>query len=679
MIIIKIKDSIKFLKTVGPKREQLFHKLGIYTIKDLLLYYPRRYEDSSKIIKVKDARIGEKCTFKLRIISKLQSRKIRKGLSLISFLAEDETGEAELSFFNAFYLNSQIKIGSTYLVYGKANIFRGRVSISSPEIEEVNKVKKLGKISPIYNLTEGLNNNSFENLMSQVLDKNLFKENIPKDILEKYSFIGKNEAIQNIHHPKSRKSYIHARQRLIYEELFLFELSILKNKFQNQRRDAIKFEIKDEVYDFIKTLPFELTDGQKSVLNEVFDDMKSGKSINRLIQGDVGSGKTIISIIIMYLAYLNGYQSAIMAPTEILAKQHFESFVSLLEPLGVRVSLLIGSTSNKAKMDILDNLEMGAIDILIGTHSLIEEDVKFNKLGVNVIDEQHRFGVIQRNRLQNKNKDAATIIMSATPIPRSLSLVLYADLDISVIKTMPKGRKKIETIAINESMEERSLEFIKKEMDKGRQAYVICSLIEENEDYENLQSVEEVYSKLKDCYSGYNIALLHGKMKTDEKNKIMDDFSKGEINLLVSTTVVEVGVNVPNATVMMIYNAERFGLSTLHQLRGRVGRGEHQSYCILYNLSKSEISWERMKIMSESNDGFYIANKDLELRGFGDILGTRQSGMPNLRLADPFKDTEILKYASSDVKSILEQDPNLESEKYSYLNKEISDFYSDLN
>ena len=677
--MLNLSDSINNLKGIGPKREKLFHKLGIYSVKDLLLYYPRRYEDSSKIVKISEAKIGEKNAFKVRILSKLQNRRIRKGLTLTSFLAEDESGEVELSFFNAFYLNSLIKIGGEYLVYGKADFFRGRVSLSSPEIEDIHKLKKLGKISPIYNLTEGLNNFVFENLINQVIDLNLFEENLPEEILEKYSFIGKNDAIRAIHYPKSRKNYIMARQRLIYEELFLFELSILKNKFQNQRRDAIKFEIKDEIYDFINKLPFKLTEGQGQVVDEIFDDMKKGKAINRLIQGDVGSGKTIIAIIIMYLAYLNGYQSSIMAPTEILAKQHFESFVDLLEPLGVKVALLIGSTTKSAKRDILDNLEMGSIDILIGTHALIEENVVFNRLGVNVIDEQHRFGVVQRNMLQNKNVDAATLVMSATPIPRSLSLVLYADLDISVIKTMPKGRKPIKTIAINENMLEKSLAFIKSELEKGRQAYVICSLIEENEDYDNLQAVEKVYEDLSKYFIDFRVGLLHGKMKAEEKNKIMNEFADNKINLLVSTTVVEVGVNVPNASVIMIYNAERFGLSTLHQLRGRVGRGAHQSYCILYNLSKSEISWERMKIMTDSNDGFYIANKDLELRGFGDILGTRQSGMPNLRLADPFRDETILKYAADDVKEILEVDPDLESKKYFYLNREISDFYSDLN
>lgn len=676
---MNLSDPIKNLKGIGPKRAELFHKLGIYTIEDLLHFYPRRYEDSSKVTRVSEAKIGEKNTFRVRILSKLQNRRIRKGLTLTSFLAEDESGEVELSFFNAFYLHNKILPGRCYLVYGKADYFRGRVTMSSPEIEEVDNLKKLGKISPIYNLTEGLNNFVFEKVVEQVIGENLFRENLPGEILEKYSLLGKNDAIRAIHFPKSRKNYIHARERLIYEELFLFELSILKNKVQNERRDAIKFEIKDQVFDFINKLPFKLTEGQDTVIKEIFSDMKEGKAINRLIQGDVGSGKTIIAIIIMYLAYLNGYQSSIMAPTEILAKQHFESFVELLEPLGIKVGLLIGSTSKKAKRDILDNLEMGSIDILIGTHALIEENVVFKKLGVNVIDEQHRFGVVQRNMLQNKNKDAATLVMSATPIPRSLSLVLYADLDVSIIKSMPKGRKPIKTIAINENMLEKSLAFIKKELAEGRQAYVICSLIEENQDYENLQAVEKVYEELSQYFSDFNLGLLHGKMKAEEKNQVMNDFAENKINLLVSTTVVEVGVNVPNASVIMIYNAERFGLSTLHQLRGRVGRGDQQSYCILYNLSKSEISWERMKIMTDSNDGFYIANKDLELRGFGDILGTRQSGMPNLRLADPFRDETILKYAAEDVKKILGEDPNLEGEKYSYLNKEITEFYSDLN
>lgn len=676
---MNLSDKVSVLKQVGGKRASLFHKLDIYTIKDLLLFYPRRYEDSSRILKVKDAIPGSKDTFKLKIIAKLQDRNIRRGLDILSYLAEDETGEAEITFFNSRFLRSQIKIGDTYLFYGKVDYFKGRVSISSPEFEPINRVKNLGKITPIYKLTNGLFNKNIENSIDQVINLNLFNENLPSDIREKYKLIRKNESIKNIHYPKDRKSYIEARQRLIFEELFLFELSILKNKVQNKEADSIKFNLDERIFDFIKNLPFKLTDGQQNVVNELFRDMNEGRTINRLIQGDVGSGKTIVAIIIMYLAYLNGYQSTIMAPTEILAKQHLESFRELLEPLGLKVRLIVGSTPKKVKDDILSNLEIGAIDILIGTHALIEENIKFKNLGLNVIDEQHRFGVVQRNLLKNKNKKAASIIMSATPIPRSLSLVLYADLDISIIDTMPVGRKPVKTLAINESMLDRSKAFIKSEMDKGHQAYVICSLIEDNEEFQNLQSVEKVYADLSKYFKDYNLALIHGKMSPSEKNKIMEDFANNKINLLVSTTVVEVGVNVPNATVMMIYNAERFGLSTLHQLRGRVGRGSDQAYCILYNLSSSENSWQRMKIMQESNDGFYIAKKDLEMRGFGDIFGTRQSGIPNLRLADPFRDKEILKYAAYEAKKILSEDKFLESKKYSYLNNEILDFYADLN
>ncbi|MET3617381.1 ATP-dependent DNA helicase RecG [Peptoniphilus olsenii] len=676
---MNLNDKVTKLKQVGPKRANLYHKLDIYTIKDLLMYYPRRYEDSSRILKLNQGIMGNKNTFKLKIIAKLQDRNIRRGLNILSYLAEDETGEAEITFFNARYFRSQIKVGKTYLFYGKSEFFKGRLTLTSPEFEPVENVKKLGKISPIYKLTNGIFNNNIEYSVSQVINLNLFEENLPKYIRDKYRLIEKNEAIKNIHYPKSRSAYISARQRLIFEELFLFELSILKNKVQKKDAESIKFNLDDRIFSFIENLPFNLTLGQQKVVEEIFEDMRNGRTINRLIQGDVGSGKTIVAIIIMYLAYLNGFQSTIMAPTEILAKQHLESFTELLEPLGVKVALIVGSTPKRVKNDILTNLEIGAIDILIGTHALIEENVKFKKLGLNVIDEQHRFGVVQRNLLQNKDKDAATLVMSATPIPRSLSLVMYADLDVSIINTMPVGRKPVKTLAINENMLYKSKQFIKSELEKGHQAYVICSLIEDNEEFQNLQSVEKVYSDLSKFFSNYNLALIHGKMKPEEKNKIMDDFSQNKINLLVSTTVVEVGVNVPNATVMMVYNAERFGLSTLHQLRGRVGRGDAQAYCILYNLSDSENSWQRMQIMQDSTDGFYIAQKDLEMRGFGDIFGIRQSGIPNLRLADPIRDKEILRYAALEAKNILSKDKFLNTDEYSYLNNEILDFYRDLN
>lgn len=674
---MNIDDNIKNLKSVGPKRLKLLNNIGIFSIKDLLYFYPRRYEDSSKILKLSEGIIGEKATFRCRILSLLDNRNIRRGLSITSFLIEDDSAEAKLIFFNNRFIKNTIDFGETYLIYGKYERFRGRIQLTSPEIEKVDNIRNLGRIRGIYNQTKGLTNNNIDYLIDQVIDKNLFEECIPNDLIKKYSLIDKNKAIKNIHRPENRKSYALSKQRLVYEELLFFELSILSMQNKNNSSHGIKFNIPNKIYEFINNLPYKLTSGQEKVLKDITGDMQNGKSVNRLIQGDVGSGKTIVSIILSLVAVLNGYQCAIMAPTEILAKQHFENFNSLLEDYGVRIKLLVGSTSSKVKKEILTNTANGLIDILIGTHSLIEDDVKFFNLGLNVIDEQHRFGVIQRSKLRYKNDKACNIIMSATPIPRTLSLILYADLDISIIDTMPGGRKNIKTLAINSSQVNEALTFIEKELNAGHQAYVICSLIEDNEDFENLESVEKVFKDLKKFFKNYKLALLHGRLSTDEKNKVMEDFKNRKIDLIVSTTVIEVGINVANATVMMIYNAERFGLSTLHQLRGRVGRGDAQSYCILFNNSKSEISWRRMKIMTDSTDGFYIANKDLELRGFGDILGVRQSGIPNLRLANPLKDQKILSYASTDAKNILKEDIDLTG-KYKNLKKFVDEFQENM-
>lgn len=674
---MNIDDNIKNLKSVGPKRLKLLNNIGIFSIKDLLYFYPRRYEDSSKILKLSEGIIGEKATFRCRILSLLDNRNIRRGLSITSFLIEDDSAEAKLIFFNNRFIKNTIDFGETYLIYGKYERFRGRIQLTSPEIEKVDNIRNLGRIRGIYNQTKGLTNNNIDYLIDQVIDKNLFEECIPNDLIKKYSLIDKNKAIKNIHRPENRKSYALSKQRLIYEELLFFELSILSMQNKNNSSHGIKFNIPNKIYEFINNLPYKLTSGQEKVLKDITGDMQNGKSVNRLIQGDVGSGKTIVSIILSLVAVLNGYQCAIMAPTEILAKQHFENFNSLLEAYGVRIKLLVGSTSSKVKKEILTNTANGMIDILIGTHSLIEDDVKFFNLGLNVIDEQHRFGVIQRSKLRYKNDKACNIIMSATPIPRTLSLILYADLDISIIDTMPGGRKNIKTLAINSSQVNEALTFIEKELNAGHQAYVICSLIEDNEDFENLESVEKVFKDLKKFFKNYKLALLHGRLSTDEKNKVMEDFKNRKIDLIVSTTVIEVGINVANATVMMIYNAERFGLSTLHQLRGRVGRGDAQSYCILFNNSKSEISWRRMKIMTDSTDGFYIANKDLELRGFGDILGVRQSGIPNLRLANPLKDQKILSYASTDAENILKEDIDLTG-KYKNLKKFVDEFQENM-
>lgn len=669
--MVKIDNSIQYLKGVGPKRLKKYNSLDIFTIRDLLEYYPRSYDDQSNFKLLYNTLENEKASFDVLVIGLLEEKRIRKNLTLTSFLIEDSSGKAIMSFFNMRFVKDMIKPNTRYLVSGKVQRFRGQVQLTNPDFELKSDKNNIGTIKPIYGLKKGITNNELIKLTEQVLNQNIFKEVLPSELIEKYGLMDKNEAIKNIHRPTNRKNYLLARNRLVFEELLIFQLAIFMLKKDDDISEGVSLKVDERIFDFIKNLPFELTKGQEKVLDEIFSDMSSSIRMNRLLQGDVGSGKTIISIIAMYLCYLNGYQSTIMAPTEILARQHLESFRELLEPLGVSVELLVGSTTKKNKERILTGIKNGEIDILIGTHALIEENVEFRNLGLNVTDEQHRFGVRQRQSLNTKDKSAHTLVMTATPIPRTLALIIYGDLSISTIDTMPPNRKKIDTIAINNTMIERALGFVREEIKKGRQAYIICPLIEESEVLD-LNSAEEVYEDLSlDYFKDFNIELLHGKMNAKEKNEVMERFEKGDTNLIVSTTVIEVGVNVPNASIILIYNAERFGLAQLHQLRGRVGRGEHQSYCILYNESKSEISWQRMKVMTESTDGFYIANKDLELRGSGDLFGTRQSGIMNLKLADLSRDINILKYAQIEAKKIIEEDENLRNDKYLELKEAI--------
>lgn len=669
--MIKIDDSLQYLKGVGPKKVKNYKNLDLETIRDLLEYYPRQYDDQSNFKLLYNTTLQEKATFDVLVVGMMENRNIRKNLNIISFLIEDSSGKGIMSFFNMKYLKDKIKPNTRYLVSGKVSRYRGQIQLTNPEFEIKSNKNSIGNIKAIYPLAKGVTNNEITKLIDQVIDLNLFEENIPEELIKKYGLMEKNEAIKNIHRPLDRKNYLLARNRLVFEEFLMFQLAIFLMKKDDDVSRGSNIKVDNRIFDFINSLSFKLTKGQDKVLKEIFEDLSSGNRMNRLLQGDVGSGKTIISIIIMYLSYLNGYQSTIMAPTEILAKQHLESFKELLEPLGVNVELLVGSTTKKNKERILEGLKDGSIDILIGTHALIEDDVQFKNLGLNVTDEQHRFGVRQRQNLNTKEKDAHTLVMSATPIPRTLALILYGDLSISTIDTMPPNRKEIETIAINNTMINRALNFIKNEVSKGRQAYIICPLIEESEVLD-LNSAEEVYENLKlDVFKDFKIELLHGKMSAKEKSEVMNRFESNETKIIVSTTVIEVGVNVPNASVILIYNAERFGLAQLHQLRGRVGRGEHQSYCILYNESKSEISWKRMKVMTESTDGFYIANKDLELRGSGDIFGTRQSGIMNLKLADLSRDVNILKYAQLEAKNILNNNIKLSEKEYKNIKKTV--------
>ena len=674
---MKLNDSVRYLKGVGPKKEKYLKSIGINSIKDLLLYFPRAYEDQSNIKPIRSLVAEEKQTSLVKFVEILEDRQIRRNLRITKFLVEDSSSSAIVSFFNNRFIKDTIRLNELYVISGKVSIFNNAIQFTSPDFIEYKKYIGQRHIYPIYNLSKNISNKDISKMIDQVIDKNLFEESLSKEIIDKYKLMDKNESILNIHRPADRKAYIRAKQRLCFEEFLYFNLNLLLIKNKNKNAEAYKINFDKKINDFIKSLDFELTEGQKNVLNEIFADLTSGKKMNRLIQGDVGSGKTIIAIIAMYLCYLNGYQSSIMAPTEVLAKQHLNSFRQMLEKLGVKVELLVGSTSKKNRDRILNSVEIGEVDILIGTHALLNEEVKFKKLGLNVTDEQHRFGVMQRESFNTKAKNAHSLVMTATPIPRTLSLVLFNDLDISIIDTMPLNRKKITTMAINKLSLNRGLDFIKKEIDKGRQAYIITPLIEENSDLDLNSAIETFESLRNNTFKNYKLALLHGRMTNQEKDEIMRDFEEGKIDILVSTTVIEVGINVKNASVILVYDAQRFGLAQLHQLRGRVGRGEHKSYCILYNSSNTDLSWERMKVLEDSNDGFYIADKDLELRGSGNVFGKEQSGFLDFKIADITKDLAIFKHAQIEAEKILEEDPDLTKAKNLGLKDKINQIYNE--
>ena len=503
-------------------------------------------------------------------------------------------------------------------------------------------------------------------------------ETLPEYILKENNLWDINNTIERIHFPIEFSDFNKARERLVFEELLKTQLALLKlkNNYEHET-DGIQFSKDVYMSDVINILPFKLTKAQLRVLEEIDRDMESNKPMNRLLQGDVGSGKTVVAMIAAYKAVKSGYQATIMAPTAILASQHLESFQGILEELGIKTELLISSVTEKKKTEILEKLQNGEIDILIGTHAILEENVVFKNLGLVVTDEQHRFGVKQRGTIASKGKNPDVIAMSATPIPRTLALILYGDLDISIIDELPPNRKKIETYAVRKNMEERVNNFIRKQITEGRQAYIVCPLVEENEDMEGLQSVIELAEKYqKETFSEYKVAYLHGKMKPKEKDEIMERFKNGEIQILIATTVIEVGVNVPNSSIMVVENAERFGLAQLHQLRGRVGRGEYQSYCILKYEGNSETIKQRMKVMCDTNDGFIISEKDLELRGSGDFFGTEQHGLPEFKIANLFEDIAVLKKVQRLALKIMEDDPLLEKEKNAKLNNLVKEKFS---
>lgn len=680
--MVDLKQDVKYVKGVGPNKVKLLNKLDIFTLKDLITYYPRDYEDRSVITNLKDTKDGEKYTIEVTSLTDVNIRYLNRNKNLEKLLVKDDTDSCIVTWFNQPYIKDSIKKGEKYRFFGKISRKNGIIELNSPTYDKVGNNKNTGKIIPIYPLTNSLTQNSLRSIIENgiKLVNGVLPEVIPEYLINECKLMDINTATKQIHFPVDFENFNKARKRLVFDELLSMQLGLLELKFQNEVEvKGIQYDKGVKMSDVINELPFKLTKAQLRVLEEIDSDMESIKPMNRLLQGDVGSGKTIVSMVSAYKAVKSGYQVAVLAPTMILAKQHLQNYQKILSKYGIRCEAIVGGMTAKNKRELLERLEMGQIDVLIGTHAIIEENVVFKNLGLVVTDEQHRFGVKQRAKIVAKGNNPDVLVMTATPIPRTLALILYGDLDISIIDELPPNRKKVETIAVSKKYEERVNNFIRKEVDSGRQAYIVCPLVEEGEEESssNLKAVTELYEKCKkDTFKDYKVEYLHGKMKPKEKEEIMQDFKDGKIDILISTTVIEVGVDVPNASIMVIENAERFGLAQLHQLRGRVGRGEYASYCILKFASGSDIVRQRMEIMTKTDNGFTIAEKDLQLRGSGEFFGTKQHGIPEFKIANLFQDMEELKMVQSLALKIIAADKNLEKEENAPLKKLVREKFT---
>ena len=659
--------DVMYIKGVGPKVAYKFNKLGIFTAQDLMMYFPKKHIDYSSRTLIRDLKEGQNTTV-FGYIKSVSSFNTRNNLAITKVVIADESGKFELNFFNAkgnkyllermkaqFPQNAGIMVSGTV----KRNNYDNRLTMDKPTysimsgefLENPDSNLNIARIVPIYTICEGLSIKTLRKAIFNAIElyKNDIKNIIPDSIRERLGILDKKVAVEQIHFPNSMDMLEHARFSLIFEELFLIQLKLIRlreNTAKNISSYALKVHKDGLVQQFIKNLPFELTSGQKQAVNEILNDMDSDTPMQRLLQGDVGSGKTVVATIMLLAAVENGYQGAFMAPTEILAQQHYNNLVQWLTPMGLSVGLFLGSQSKKIRNKFETDLKNGQTHIAVGTHALIQENIEFNNLGAIVVDEQHRFGVKQRNILKKKSQNPQMLTMTATPIPRTLALTVHGDLDLTVINELPRGRKPIKTALTGSHKQVWDL--IKKEIEEGRQAYIVYPLIDESETLSAKAATIEAEKLQQEVFPKFKIGLLHGKLKNDEKEKVMKDFKDGKYDILVSTTVVEVGVDVPNATVMVIENAERFGLSQLHQLRGRVGRNSLQSYCVLITSSRSQETRERLSIMTETNDGFVIAEKDLQLRGPGEFLGTRQSGLPDLIISDIVRDAKILELARNE-------------------------------
>lgn len=673
--MLNLSTDIRYLKGVGKVRAEYLNAMGIDTVGALLRFFPRAYEDFGSIKKIFDCNMGETVCIKGKITSDITEHYIRKNMTLFKFSVFDGTGFCQITIFNNKYLAAKLGKDREYLFLGKIGIDRFGVNMSSPQIRETG----FAGITPVYKASSNITSAAIEKLVRSAISDVEIDEILPESVKKGNNLTDIRDAIINIHFPKSKEALERAKKYFVFEELFILatSLMLLKGKRKSRAKAVINHDYTEEFYN---ALPFSPTGAQKRAVKECIADMASGRVMNRLIEGDVGSGKTLVAAALMYNVASYGCQSVIMAPTEVLAEQHFKSLSEFFGGSDIECVLLTGSMKKSEKTAAKQMLLSGEASVAVGTHALISDDIRFNNLALVITDEQHRFGVNQRAALSLKGENVHTLVMSATPIPRTLGLIIYGDLDISILNEYPKGRQEIDSYVVSSDIRERVYAFVKKHLDSGRQGYIVCPMVEESEQAENLKSAQQYYSDIcRGVFKDYKVGLLHGKMKPKDKESVMRSFKNGEISLLICTTVIEVGIDVPNAAIMVIENAERFGLSQLHQLRGRIGRGKYKSSCIFITDLKGKKITERMSAIKNTSDGFKIAEADLRLRGPGDFLGSRQHGLPDLKIADLYADNDILKLASMAAANLLEHDRALKAPENAALRQAVIDMYKKLN
>ena len=681
---LTLNTDLQALPGVGPARARALARLGLSCVGDLLAHYPRDYEDRRRTAAIAAAPADTPVCLTVMVAEPPRLSRIRRGLELVKVRLVDDTGSLTATFFNQAYLKDALRTGETYVCFGRAEGQGARRQMTNPVLERADRVRFTGRILPVYRLTHGVSNNLLAGLALRCVEEcaDQAEECLPHDLRQAHGLAAAEFALRNIHFPADEAALAAARRRLIFEELFYLTCGMALLRTRRDRAAGLPFRPFPEE-EFLGLLPFSLTGAQRRVMGEMAADLTSGVPMNRLVQGDVGSGKTMLAAYGAWLAAKNGYQCALMAPTELLAEQHFRTLAPLLERAGLRVGLLTGAVKGKARKGLYAALETGALDLVIGTHALLSEGVRFARLGLVVTDEQHRFGVGQRAALSAKAAGQPhVLVMSATPIPRTLSLVIYGDLDVSVVDELPPGRTPVDTFVVGEDKRQRMYNFVRRLVGEGRQAYIVCPAVEEGEESEDgrpldLKAAVSYAETLRtQVFPDLRVGLVHGKMKSREKDAVMTAFAAGALDVLVSTTVIEVGVDVPNAALMIVENADRFGLSQLHQLRGRVGRGKYQSYCVLVTATRSADSRERLRVLSKTNDGFKIAEEDLRLRGPGDFFGSRQHGLPQLGIADLAGDMRVLKEAQGAAEELLAADPVLSRPEHRPLLERVRRLFS---